>query len=223
MPALFAYLIALGLLLGTGYGALNWLAQPEPVKVAAKAKPKAKFPPPAQARSEQIAEASPQATKSAEATAPAAKYGESSTEAKSSAYDRDKASSPRDQQAQAEPSVAAVGQARAPETTAPTPVAGPAPVKEIPAANAEISAEEARRKAEQTAKAAVPADPPRNLQTNTPAPAPPERTVRRRHSNSRQAINHGDRRALAVMTLRTIEFPDGRRITQLIPYGGGER
>jgi hypothetical protein len=25
------------------------------------------------------------------------------------------------------------------------------------------------------------------------------------------------------MTLRTIEFPDGRRITQLIPYRGGER
>ena len=39
MPALFAYLIAVGLLLGGGYGALNWLAAPEPVKVAARSKP----------------------------------------------------------------------------------------------------------------------------------------------------------------------------------------
>jgi len=40
MPALFAYLVAVGLLLGGGYGALNWLAAPEPIKAAAKAKPK---------------------------------------------------------------------------------------------------------------------------------------------------------------------------------------
>src|SRR3981189_635646 len=40
MPALFAYLLAVGLLLGGGYGALSWLAAPEPVKVVAKAKPR---------------------------------------------------------------------------------------------------------------------------------------------------------------------------------------
>jgi hypothetical protein len=40
MPALLAYLIAVGLLLGGGYGALSWLAAPEPVKVVATAKPK---------------------------------------------------------------------------------------------------------------------------------------------------------------------------------------
>jgi hypothetical protein len=40
MPALFAYLIAVGLLLGGGYGALSWLAAPEPVKVVAKPRPK---------------------------------------------------------------------------------------------------------------------------------------------------------------------------------------
>ena len=45
MPALFAYLIALGLLLGGGYGALSWLAAPEPVKVVAKAKSKPPSPP----------------------------------------------------------------------------------------------------------------------------------------------------------------------------------
>src|SRR5882757_3141496 len=40
MPALFAYLLAVGLLLGGGYGALSWLTAPEPVKVVVKAKPK---------------------------------------------------------------------------------------------------------------------------------------------------------------------------------------
>src|ERR1700741_1160631 len=45
MPALFAYLLAIGLLLGGGYGALSWLAAPEPVKVTAKAKPARPSPP----------------------------------------------------------------------------------------------------------------------------------------------------------------------------------
>jgi hypothetical protein len=40
MPALFAYLIAVGSVLGGGYDALIWLAAPEPVKVVVKAKPK---------------------------------------------------------------------------------------------------------------------------------------------------------------------------------------
>src|ERR1700732_4831085 len=62
MPALFAYLIALGLLLGTGYAALNWLAQGEPAKVAAKAKPKAKLQPAYQAPSQEVAEATPPAS-----------------------------------------------------------------------------------------------------------------------------------------------------------------
>jgi hypothetical protein len=33
---------------------------------------------------------------------------------------------------------------------------------------------------------------------------------------------HSEKPALALMTLRTIAFPDGRRITQLIPYRNGE-
>jgi hypothetical protein len=37
MPALFAYLVAIGLLLGGGYGALTWLAAPEPLRVVTKA------------------------------------------------------------------------------------------------------------------------------------------------------------------------------------------
>jgi hypothetical protein len=33
--------------------------------------------------------------------------------------------------------------------------------------------------------------------------------------------SHSGKPALALMTMRTIEFPDGRRITRLIPYYGG--
>jgi hypothetical protein len=227
MPALFAYLIALGLLFGAGYGALNWLAEPEPVKVSARVKSKTKLQPTYGTHSPEIPEATPQAGKPAEAK---------SSETKSSAYDA--APSPRDQQmpSHAEPSAAADNRATQPEPAAPQPAATPGkeiptPAKEIRSANAAISSEEAKPKvdevkprAEQTARPAVRADPPKNVQSDASsasAPAPIDRSSRRTHA--RQASNHVERRKLAVMTLRTIEFPDGRRITQLIPYGGGER
>ncbi len=38
-----------------------------------------------------------------------------------------------------------------------------------------------------------------------------------------QRTNHRSERKLALMTLRTIQFPDGRQVTQLIPYRGRER
>jgi hypothetical protein len=41
MPALLAYLIAVGLLLGGGYIALSWLAAPEPVKSCGNGQTKA--------------------------------------------------------------------------------------------------------------------------------------------------------------------------------------
>jgi hypothetical protein len=207
MPALFAYLIALGLLLGTGYGALNWLAQGEPAKVAAKAKPKAKLQRSYQAPSQEVAEATP----------PASKSDESSASPKSSGYDHDEASASRDQQRplQVAPGVATDGRATPPAT------ATPAARNDIRSANAEMAPEQGRRKAEPTVPS-VSADPPGNLQPSaSSALAATGRISKRPHS--RHADNHSERRALAVMTLRTIEFPDGRRITQLIPYGGGER
>src|ERR1700730_8330376 len=102
MPAWFAYLIALGLLFGAGYGALNWLAEP-PVKVAAKAKSKSKSQPSYQqapssyqAPSQEIAEASP----------PASKSDQSSVVP--TANDHDAASASKDQKipSQAQPSLA---------------------------------------------------------------------------------------------------------------------
>jgi hypothetical protein len=215
MPALFAYLIALGLLFGTGYGALNWLAQPAPVKVAAKAKPKSKSPP-YEAPSQEVAEATP----------PASKSDDSSPASKPSVNDHDGASLAQPSAAAAQPSAAAAAdKATPPEAAAPAPA--------IRSANAEISSEEAkrssdetRRSAELSIKPAVRADQPRTSQTRTSqtdvssAPEANDRISKRSHP--RQAGSHGERRALAVMTLRTIEFPDGRRITQLIPLGGGE-
>jgi hypothetical protein len=51
-------------------------------------------------------------------------------------------------------------------------------------------------------------------------PRTPVKTSRPQHvklgNNS-----HSGKPALALMTMRTIEFPDGRRITRLIPYYGG--
>src|SRR4029077_18506466 len=95
MPALFAYLIALCLLFGAGYGALNWLTEP-PVKVAAKAKSKSKSQPSNEVRP-QVAEAPPQVSKSDDGSAP-----------KPSVNDYEMASSSSDQQIppQAQPSVA---------------------------------------------------------------------------------------------------------------------
>jgi len=46
------------------------------------------------------------------------------------------------------------------------------------------------------------------------------KTVRRSHL--RRASRGFERPPLAVMTLRTIELPDGRRMTRLIPYRGGD-
>jgi hypothetical protein len=53
--------------------------------------------------------------------------------------------------------------------------------------------------------------------TSVAAAAKPKRP------HSRQASRPPEKRALALMTLRTIEFPDGRRVTQLIPYRDDRR
>ena len=173
MPALFAYLIALGLLFGAGYGALNWLAEP-PVKVAAKAKSKSKLQPSYQqapssdqALSPEIAEASPPASKSDQGSVTP------------TANDHDAASASKDQKipSQAQPSLAT-----------------PSPATDEPAMQPII---------------ASPA-----------APAALDKPSKRSHS--RQAGSHVEKRKLVAITLRTIEFPDGRRITQLIPLGSGE-
>ena len=44
-----------------------------------------------------------------------------------------------------------------------------------------------------------------------------------KRSTRKMASHRPEKRQLALMTLRTIEFSDGRRMTQLIPYRGRER
>lgn len=131
---LSAYLIAVALLLGGGYGALSWLATPEPLKVMAKATPKPRAEaPPAEAKQDSLAVATHEEEK---------------------------------------PSAQAV--------------------------------------------------PPRNAQTAVPA-ATIEVAKTAKPPQARQARRRSGKQPLEVMTLRTVELPDGRRMTQLIPYRGGNR
>jgi hypothetical protein len=215
MPALFAYLIAVGLLLGGGYGALSWLAAPEPVKVAAKAKPKRPAPPHYdEANSEEVSQAA---------------SGASSSDAgPSSIGDNNQAATASNEQP---PSPLAGSGPAANEEGAQVQASEPARDQKNLSANAEASPDEVkqgaeaspsdfRQEAKQPAPAAASAVSPANQHTAASA-APAVKPVKRPHA--RQAASHSrrfvEKRAPAVMmTLRTIEFPDGRRVSQLIPY-----
>jgi hypothetical protein len=205
MPALFAYLIALCLLLGGGAGALDWLAAPEPVKVAAKASPKSRLSlRPAQARSEEIATTGLPANSMDSVPAPEP----------SSSSDVDKAASAsvdRPAPLETETRAATVDRDAPPEGV--TPSAEP----QAHSAHAEIPADKARP----AEKAVVPAKPaPRVLTASASFTADNAARPSKRH---RQASNRPEKRRVELMTLRTIQFDDGRRVTQLIPYRGRER
>jgi hypothetical protein len=199
MPALFAYLIAVGLLLGGGYGALSWLAAPEPVKVVAKAKSK---PHP---RYEASAEAASSETSSLTVS------------------DGGRAGSGSNDHALAAQSAPGRGGEQGGEAT----ISGPAADQQFRSAHAEVASGEATRHIEAAAAVAR-----QEVRQPAPAVSPPSNartavTKPIKRSHVRQASGHSEksaeRRTLALMTLRTIEFPDGRRVTRLIPYRGGER
>jgi hypothetical protein len=217
MPALFAYLIAVALLLGGGYGALSWLAAPEPVKVAVREKPK--LP----SRDEAKLEARSFDTKSSEA---------SSSEASALARnDSDRAASgplasgpsQPPSSPQAGPAAAATekgAQATGPGTQmAASQPSEPAQDHQDAPANTEMARAEIDQPVETPPQAVAPA-PPAGQQSAL-SPATLAKAVRQRHP--RQASGRSEKpgiekSGLAVMTLRTIEFPDGRRVTRLIPY-----
>jgi hypothetical protein len=207
LPALFAYLIAVGLLLGGGYGALSWLAapEPEPVKVAAKMKPR---PP-------RHDEAGLQVTSQRSAVASASDAGSSSPGNSAAGLTDQTAADPNGQSSsrQSGPGMA----------TMEAEVSEPARDQQSRSADAEASMPDARQKVEQPAPAASPV-----LSSNQPTTATAAvatKAVKRSHL--RQAGSHPKRpaetRALVAMTLRTIEFADGRRVTRLIPYRSPER
>jgi hypothetical protein len=202
MPALFAYVIAVGLLLGGGYGALSWLAAPEPVKVAAKAKAK---PPPRYdyGRDSYGGNAEPGAAAvSASAAIPPAV---SNSDRAASAADVDPPSSGTN--------VAASEQGAQEEASRPVQDQQSRSAAEAPAVEKQPPPTTERQQPKQAAE--LPA------QASSPSPASPgnrqtaaAKMPKRQHP--RQA-NGRSEPALALMTLRTIEFSDGRRVSQLIP------
>ena len=214
MPALFAYLIAVGLLLGGGYGALSWLAapEPEPVKVAVKVKPR---PP-------RHDEAGLEVTSQRSAVASASDAGSSpgnSDQGASAGLTDQTAADPNGQSSsrQSGPGMAMME----------AEVSEPARDQQSRSADAEASLPDARQKVGQPAPAASPV-----LSSNQPTTATAAvatKAVKRSHL--RQAGSHSEKlaekpsekRALVAMTLRTIEFADGRRVTRLIPYRSPER
>jgi hypothetical protein len=229
MPALFAYLIAVALLVGGGYGALNWLAAPEPVKVVAKAAPKP--PPPHYADSSEpvAAEARPSKANSADAVKPAvASKTEIDHSGQVEAASAEKAVSgdqppsalpspqpepPATSQQEATASEPAQ-QDRSAQAAMPQAANDREARHQVEASRAEASTRHDELK--QSAQAASPG----NAQTIASI-APAAKTAKRPYV--RQASRRSEKRPLEVMTLRTIELPDGRRMTQLIPHRSGDR
>jgi hypothetical protein len=204
MPALFAYVIAIGLLLGGGYGALSWLAAPEAVKVAAKVKAKP-----------------PQRLESAAETLPAVTSPNQTDNNDKTAPDSDKAATASNDQPLSAPSVAA-------SQIAPPEASSPATLQQIRSAHAEAPLEQQSR-----AQPAAPLPPPAVTPLPRTAPKPAAsapsgstvKTVKRSHVRqaSRQPERPAAKRRLALMILRTVQYPDGRRVSQLLPYRGGGR
>ena len=207
MPALFAYVIAVGLLLGGGYGALSWLAAPEPVKVAA-ARVKAKPPQRYEATSE-----APSTTTSANQTNSNDKVASESDKAASASNDQP-------------PSEVPVASQPATNQNAPAESSSPATPQQIRSARAEVAPVEQKPPAKQadpqTAATAKPV-PPATAKIATSAAG--TKTVKRPpvRQASRQPEKPPEKRRLALMILRTIQYPDGRRVNQLLPYRGGGR
>ncbi len=246
MPALFAYLIAVALLLGGGYGALNWLATPEPMKVVAKAQPAPPryaddngSPTPANPPQASLTEAAkPEAISKPEVGTDQVKKASneaasSSNEAASSDQKPPASPSSQPQQpatvGQQDAKAAGTASARQPDRPAQAEIspaaadqggghaAAPAP------ATSQDHSPPARQEEKQSAKAvssgAISPGTAQSVASAAPASAamPPKR------SHVRQASRRSDKRPLEVMTLRTIELPDGRRMTQLVPYRRSDR
>lgn len=238
MPALFAYLIAVALLLGGGYGALNWLATPEPVKVVAKAKP-APPPPhyaddsglstPTNPPQASLSEApKPEATSKPEANG-ADQAKTTSNEATSSNRPPPTSSLPQPQQP------AAAGQqdakAAAPQPDRPAQAEMPPAPADQRAAHAEAPvpgtdqdhSATAMHEEKQSAQAVSPGVVSPGTVQSAASTAPAAAAMTPKRSHVRQASRRSEKGPLEVMTLRIIELPDGRRMTQLVPYRSGNR
>jgi hypothetical protein len=207
MPSLLAYLIAVGLLLGGGYGALTWLAAPEPVKIVAKAKPTPR-PHFEEANRETASEPGGQEPQKAspETTSP-----ETVGQSRQISVDS------------SQPPVAPPAEVNTASTEpgARAEASGPAQVQQNSAVSAAVSPAETAPVPERTQPArATPTGDQTTVASTAPTAA--EKTVKPKRLHQRLA-SRSVRPALALMTLRTIEFPDGHRVTQLLPYRGDDR
>jgi hypothetical protein len=185
---------------------MNWLAAPEPVSAAAKARPKAKSPSP-QVPAEETSEASLPAT-TLDTTA--------AVEPSSSAEAGNTASSSTERPAlPAETGVATADPGTRPESVSPSPEQ-----EKVRMAHAEVSSDEARPMEETAARVpnAVSASATATASSTSDNNARPAKRPHRR-----QASNRPEKRKLVLMTLRTIQYADGRQATQLVPYRGRER
>jgi hypothetical protein len=200
MPALFAYLIAVGLLLGGGYGALNWLAAPEPVKVAEKAKPPSHREPKREAMSEVSSSETSSGAQNLDQSEQAMARPNDETPSPSAPSEENAVA--REQGAAQAADISNSTQERARTANAQIPStqslqqSGPPAVQPAPARSAVSTGSK---------RAAV-----------SSAQAEAARAAKRQHQ--RQASNRPEKSGLALMILRTIQLPDGRRITQLLPY-----
>ncbi|SHH68490.1 hypothetical protein [Bradyrhizobium erythrophlei] len=248
MPALFAYLIAVALLLGGGYGALNWLAAPEPMKVVAKAKPKPAPPRYADDNGASTPTNPPQAGLT-EAAKPEAiskpevgtdqvktasnEAASSSNEAASSDQKPPASSSSQPQQpataGQQDAKAAATAPAQQPDRSAQAEIS-PAAADQgaghaaapVPGTSQDHSAP-ANQEEKQSAQAVSPGAISPGIAQSVASAAPASAAIPPKRPHVRQASRRSDKRPLEVMTLRTIELPDGRRMTQLVPYRRSDR
>jgi hypothetical protein len=238
MPALFAYLLAVGLLLGGGYGALSWLAAPEPVKVTANARPARPSPPHYRQTPETptAPESTPAAPESTVADANSGPAGNSAP-----ARDSDHvAPGSRDQS----PSPALDAKAEANQTNEKGEANPPSvhstmaePAQDDQQDNKQDQKNEDQKTSAATAATAAPSKQGSEQPAQTASTQPQPATISASKAAASAATNtgakfsrtphvklgnnsHFGKPALALMTLRTIEFPDGRRITRLIPYQG---
>jgi|GEM_PF-6003969 len=225
MPALFAYLLVVGLLLGGGYGAMSWLAEPAPIKVAVKTRPK----PPSPMHYTANYKADPEP-----ATAPSPASGDSRTEpATQGTSDGDRAGAvSKDPPAptRSEQDAAASGpltRTRAAQASVSAPAQQDQPSSSVKAEASPVDAKPEIKEAKvEENKQLHPVEARRTTgDTETTADAAPAKAAS--HTRQRQARRHpaqaghsSEKRGLALMTLRTIEYPDGRRVSQLIPYRG---
>jgi hypothetical protein len=221
MPALFAYLIAVGVLLGGGYGAVSWLAAPEPVKVVAKAKQKPPSTHTAAVSTPAPAQVSPPAV---------------DTAVKQASNDKPRSSEPEPRIATREPAASNDGAKPAPnqhtaaqaETTPAEARQSPPQPESVVEARQPDQKEQYKQETKQESKQEARQDNRRPVDEAAPAINTASNTTsapvaKPKRPSPRQASRLPERRALALMTLRTIEFPDGRRATMLIPYRDSPR